>query len=103
MDAAAAACHLVSPDGQIVGGGTRRQGREPSMARDELEALRATGMYESLVGSVAVDGLPNGVQYAPSAWRHRPAHRPLARHLHRGPRRRLPVARPDPLNPSPNP
>ncbi|MFJ6709305.1 MULTISPECIES: hypothetical protein [unclassified Streptomyces] len=68
LEAAAAAWHLVAPDGRIVGGGTRRQGREPSMARDELEALRDAGTYgDSLVGSVAVDGLPDGVQHAPSA------------------------------------
>ncbi|GHI98142.1 hypothetical protein TPA0906_00080 [Streptomyces olivaceus] len=68
LEAAAAAWHLVAPDGRIVGGGTRRQGREPSLTRDELEALRDTGTYgKSLVGSVAVDGLPDGVQRAPSA------------------------------------
>lgn len=67
LDAAAAACHLVAPDGRIVGGGTRGQGREPSMTRDELEALRDARTYDSLVGSVPVDGLPDGVQHAPSA------------------------------------
>lgn len=67
LDAAAAAWHLVAPDGRIVGGGTRRQGREPSLPRDELEALRDAGTYKSLVGSVAVGGLPDGVQHAPSA------------------------------------
>ncbi|MFF8575494.1 hypothetical protein ACF06L_30155 [Streptomyces sp. NPDC015408] len=53
---------------QIVGGGTRHQGRAPSMTRDELEALRDAGSYgKSLLGSMAVAGLPDGVQRAPSA------------------------------------
>ncbi|MFJ8787552.1 hypothetical protein [Streptomyces sp. NPDC102476] len=67
LDAAAAAWHLVAPNGRIVGGGTRRQGREPSMGREELEALRDTGTHTFLVGSVAVPGLPDGVHRAPSA------------------------------------
>ncbi|MFI8177980.1 hypothetical protein ACIF6H_32320 [Streptomyces microflavus] len=58
---------LVAPDGRPVGGGTRRQDREASLTRDELEALRDAGTYESLVGSEAVDGLPDGVPHAPSA------------------------------------
>lgn len=66
VGAARAAWHLVAPDGRIVGGGTRRQGREPSMSRNELEELRDSGRYgKSLTGSVAVHGLPDGVQYAP--------------------------------------
>ncbi|MFJ2627725.1 hypothetical protein ACIO6T_31065 [Streptomyces sp. NPDC087532] len=67
LDAAAAAWHLVAPNGRLVGGGTRRQGREPSMDREELEALRDAGTYKSIVSSVAVLGLPDGVQRAPSA------------------------------------
>ncbi|MEV5774281.1 hypothetical protein AB0L49_23975 [Streptomyces antimycoticus] len=67
VDAAAEAWHLVAPDGRIVGGGTRRQGREPSMPREDLEALRDAGTHKSLVGSVVVHGLPEGAQRAPSA------------------------------------
>ncbi|MDX2697148.1 hypothetical protein [Streptomyces ipomoeae] len=65
---AAAAWHLVAPDdGRIVGGGTRDQGRKPSMTREELEELRDSGRFKFLAGSVAVLGLPDGVEYAPSA------------------------------------
>lgn len=66
LDAAADAWHLIAPNGRIVGGGTRRQGSRPSMSRDELEALRDADTHRSLIGSVAVHGLPDGVQYAPS-------------------------------------
>lgn len=66
--AAAEAWHLVAPDdGRIVGGGTRSQGRKPSMSRQELEELRDSGTYESLAGSLPVLGLPDGVEHAPSA------------------------------------
>jgi hypothetical protein len=67
LEAAAAAWHLVAPDGHLVGGGTRGQGRRPSLSRAELEAQRDAGTYKSLVGSVPVLGLPDGVQHAPSA------------------------------------
>jgi hypothetical protein len=67
VEAASEAWHLVTPDGRIVGGGTRRQGRTPSLSREELEELRDEGTYRSLVGSVAVHGLPDGVRHAPSA------------------------------------
>jgi hypothetical protein len=64
---AAAAWHLVAPDGRIVGGGTRDQGRKPSMNREELEELRDSGRFKFLAGSVPVLGLPDGVEHAPSA------------------------------------
>ncbi|MFF5019033.1 hypothetical protein [Streptomyces sp. NPDC001165] len=67
LDAAATAWHLVAPNGRLVGGGTRRQGQKPSMNREELEALRDAGTYKSTANSVAVLGLPDGVQRAPSA------------------------------------
>lgn len=66
VNAAETAWHLVAPDGRIVGGGTRRQGRKPSMSRDELEDLRDSDTYKSLADSVAVHGLPDGVQRAPA-------------------------------------
>lgn len=62
---AAGAWHLVAPDGLIVGGGPR--GRGPSMNRQELEELRDSGRFNFLAGSVPVLGLPDGVEYAPSA------------------------------------
>ncbi|MFE7442397.1 hypothetical protein ACFU7X_18320 [Streptomyces chartreusis] len=61
------AWHLVAPDGRIVGGGTREQGRKPSMDQGELEELRDSGRFKFLAGSVPVLGLPDGVEYAPSA------------------------------------
>lgn len=63
---AEAAWHLIAPDGRIVAGGPRGAGREPSPSRDELEMLRDQGTHKTLVGSVAVLGLPAGTRRAPA-------------------------------------
>lgn len=62
---AATAWHMVAPDGRIVGGGTRAQGRRDSLTRAELEALRDTARYDFLAGSRAVYGIPEGAAKAP--------------------------------------
>ncbi|MFE4539616.1 hypothetical protein ACFRKB_31900 [Streptomyces scopuliridis] len=66
------------------------------MPRDELETLRDAGTRKSLVGSVAVEGLPHAVQHAPSAGATKPVTAPCTAPSPRPAAARLPVHVPTP-------
>ncbi|MGX1266883.1 hypothetical protein [Streptomyces phaeoluteigriseus] len=65
LAAVESAWHLVSPADAIVGGGPCGDG--PSLTSEELEALRDSGKYKFLKGSVPFYGIPDTVECSPSA------------------------------------
>lgn len=65
LAAVESAWHLLAPDGGIVGGGPCGDG--PSLTAEELKALRDSGKYKFLKGSVAFHGIPDTVECSPSA------------------------------------